>query len=189
MKDRYEKIKRFALELNRYARRKGVALQFSSCSSGVDYCGWGVPYSQPWGINRESYPDGAVYACVGGTCGACLSNEALARMIARPAAIGARRGAGLNLLAQPRPGPLCGIGRGVEGPLPAMPRAIPRRRAVFLRAATAGAAAGLYNRIVAELNEVKCRKAATMLPATWRSSSPRQATPTGRKATPTGKRT
>jgi hypothetical protein len=37
MKDRYEKLKRFALQLNRYARRKGVALQFSSSSWGVDY--------------------------------------------------------------------------------------------------------------------------------------------------------
>jgi hypothetical protein len=82
MKDRYAKIKRFALELNRYARRKGVALQFSSCSWGMDYYGWGSPYGQPWILNRESYPDGPVYSCVCGTTGDCLSNEALIGQIA-----------------------------------------------------------------------------------------------------------
>jgi hypothetical protein len=82
MSDRYAKLKCFALELNRYARRKGVALQFSSSSWGIDYCGWGTTYHEPWILNRESYPDGRVYACVGGTVGGCLSNEALIERIA-----------------------------------------------------------------------------------------------------------
>ncbi len=81
MKDRYEKIQRFALRLNRYARRKGVALQFSSSSWGVDYYGWGLPFAQPWILNRESYPDGPVYSCVGGKAGGCLSNDALIEII------------------------------------------------------------------------------------------------------------
>jgi hypothetical protein len=75
--ERYERVKRFALELNRYARRKGVALQYSSSSWGVDYFNWGLSCPQPWVLNRESYPDGPVYACVGGTTGGCFSNEAL----------------------------------------------------------------------------------------------------------------
>jgi hypothetical protein len=83
MKDRYDKIRRFALELNRYARRRGVALQFSSSSWGVDYYGWGLPWAQPWVLNRESYPDGPVYACAGGTGGVCLSNEALIDLVAK----------------------------------------------------------------------------------------------------------
>ncbi len=50
-------IKRFALELNRYARRKGVTLQYSSQNWGQDW----VDYDdyQPWVMNREDYPDGA----------------------------------------------------------------------------------------------------------------------------------
>jgi len=81
-RDRYERIKRFGLELNRYARQKGVALQYSSSSWGIDYYGWGLPYPQPWILNRERYPDGPVYSCIGGTVGACLSNDALIRIIA-----------------------------------------------------------------------------------------------------------
>jgi len=68
--------------LNRYARHKGVALQYSSSSWGVDYYSWGLSYPQPWILNRESYPDGPVYACVGGTTGGCFSNEALINIIA-----------------------------------------------------------------------------------------------------------
>ena len=83
MKERYERIQRFALPLNRYARRKGVALQFSSSSWGVDYYGWGAVYAPPWILNRESYPDGPVYSCVTGTTGGCLSNDALLGLIAR----------------------------------------------------------------------------------------------------------
>ena len=156
MKDRYEKIKRFALELNRYARRKGVALQFSSCSSGVDYCGWGVPYSQPWALNRESYPDGAVYACTGGTCGACLSNEALTRMIARRQR---------QLVQDVEPGSiyLHNLDLACYADLVATWKArCPRCRAQFpddepySPRGYAAAAAGLYNRIVAELKSVKC---------------------------------
>ena len=82
MTDRYERIKRFALELNRYARRKGVALQFSSSSWGQDYYNWGLPYPEPWILNRESYPDGPVYSCVGGTVGGCFSNDALIERVA-----------------------------------------------------------------------------------------------------------
>jgi hypothetical protein len=80
--ERYERVKRFALELNRYARRKGVALQYSSSSWGVDYFNWGLSCPKPWILNRESYPDGPVYACVGGTTGGCFSNEALIDAIA-----------------------------------------------------------------------------------------------------------
>ena len=83
MKDRYPRILRFALELNRYARRKGVALQYSSSSFGIDHSSWGQPYPEPWLLNRENYPDGPVYSCVGGTAGGCLSNDALIDIIAR----------------------------------------------------------------------------------------------------------
>ena len=83
MKERYPLIKRFALELNRYARRKGVALQYSSVSWGHDYCGPGLGAQPPWVLNRESYPDGKVYACIGGTTGSCLSNEGLTRIVAQ----------------------------------------------------------------------------------------------------------
>ncbi len=79
---RYRLTQKFARELNRYARRKGVALQYSAVSWGVDYYDWGLPYSRPWILNRRSYPDGEVYACFGGTVGSCLSNEALSRKIA-----------------------------------------------------------------------------------------------------------
>jgi hypothetical protein len=82
MAERYAKIRRFALELNRYARRKGVALQYSSSSWGGDYYGWGLFYPQPWLLNRESYPNGRVYSCVGGTVGGCFTNDALVRIVA-----------------------------------------------------------------------------------------------------------
>lgn len=80
--DRYEMIKKFAPELNRYARRKGVSLQYSTVSWGSDYCHYGERYPKPWVLNRESYPDGPVYSCVGGAAGSCLSNEALSKIIA-----------------------------------------------------------------------------------------------------------
>jgi hypothetical protein len=83
MKDRYQNILRFALELNRYARRKGVGLQYASTSFGIDHYGWGLPYPEPWILNRKSYPDGTVYSCIGGTTGSCLSNDALIEQIAR----------------------------------------------------------------------------------------------------------
>jgi hypothetical protein len=81
MKERYEKILRFGRKLNQYARRKGVALQYCSTSFGIDHYGWGLPYPQPWVLNRKTYPDGAVYECVGGTAGGCLSNDALIDLI------------------------------------------------------------------------------------------------------------
>jgi hypothetical protein len=77
MKDRWARILRFAPELNRYARSQGVALQYSSTSFGIDHYGWGLPYPEPWVLNRESHPDGKVYLCVGGTAGGCLANDAL----------------------------------------------------------------------------------------------------------------
>jgi hypothetical protein len=89
MKDRYPLIRKFALELNQYARRKGVALQYSSSNCGIDYIAWGRDCPEPWILNRESYPDGPVYPCVGGTdwkpttAGGCLSNDALIELIAR----------------------------------------------------------------------------------------------------------
>ncbi len=91
MKQRYAMIKRFALELNRYARRKGVALQYDSVSWGRDYCSIGTPMdtalmaSEPWILNREHYPDGKIYKCIGryapGTAGSCLSNDELTQAI------------------------------------------------------------------------------------------------------------
>lgn len=80
--DRYRLTQQFARELNRYARRKGVALQYSAVSWGVDYYDWGMPYPKPWILNRRSYPDGEVYACIGGTVGCCLTNEPLSRKVA-----------------------------------------------------------------------------------------------------------
>jgi len=80
--ERHRLTQKFARKLNRYARSKGVALQYSAVSWGVDYYDWGVPYPRPWILNRHSYPDGEVYACIGGTAGCCLSNEALSRKIA-----------------------------------------------------------------------------------------------------------
>lgn len=81
MKDRYARLLRFAPELNRYARRKGVALQYFTTSFGIDHYSWGLPYPEPWVLNRESYPDGKVYSCVGGEVGGCLSNDALIEII------------------------------------------------------------------------------------------------------------
>ncbi|MCL5096028.1 MAG: glycoside hydrolase family 20 zincin-like fold domain-containing protein [Candidatus Omnitrophica bacterium] len=78
---RYAMVKRFALELNQYARRKGVALQYSSVSWGKDYQDMGVPSPKAWIENREEYPDGKVYACWGGTAGCCLANDALTERI------------------------------------------------------------------------------------------------------------
>ena len=88
---RYEMIKKFALELNRYARAKGVALQYSSTSWGVDHYSWGLQYPQPWILNRRTYPDGEIYECLHGTAagqavqatyGNCFSNDALIKLIA-----------------------------------------------------------------------------------------------------------
>jgi len=155
MKDRYERIKRFALELNRYARRKQVALQFSSSSWGLDYYGWGLPCPQPWILNRESYPDGAVYSCVGGTVGGCLSNDDLIRIIARRQR---------QLVEDVEPGSiyLHHIDAARYSELAALwksrcarcrqrfPDEEPRSARGY-----AGAVAALYNRIVAELKAVK----------------------------------
>jgi len=64
----------FAIELNRYARARGVKLMYGTMAYG--------------GVNRKSYPKGDVYKCVGypvlgerpergRTNGTCRSNEAL----------------------------------------------------------------------------------------------------------------
>jgi hypothetical protein len=155
MKDRYEKIKRFALALNRYARRKGVALQFSSSSWGVDYWGWGASWLEPWILNRESYPDGPVYACVGGTTGGCLSNDALAEIIARRQK---------QLVQDVEPGSiylhnidaatyaeLAGLWK---GRCPRCRQRFPDDRPHSARG-YAAAVAGLYNRLMAELKSVR----------------------------------
>ena len=81
MKDRYPMIKQFAMELNRYARRKGVTLQYSSMCWGEDWVG-GYDVYQPWVLNREGYPDGKVYTCIGYEAGSCLSNDELTQIIA-----------------------------------------------------------------------------------------------------------
>ena len=155
MKDRYEKINRFALELNRYARRKGVALQFSASSWGVDYFGWGASLAQPWILNRESYPDGPVYACVGGTVGGCLSNDALIGIIARRQR---------QLVQDVEPGSiyLHQIDAATYAELTALWKTrCPRCRQRFpddqphSAKGYAAAVAGLYNRIVAELKTVR----------------------------------
>ena len=155
MKDRYEKIKRFALELNRYARRRGVALQFSSSSWGIDYYSWGTGYPQPWILNRESYPDGPVYACVTGTVGGCLSNDALIGIIARRQK---------QLVQDLEPGSiyLHQIDAATYAQLvqlwktrcPRCRQRFPEDEPASARG-YAGAAAGLYNRIVAELKSVR----------------------------------
>jgi hypothetical protein len=90
MRDRYARILQFAPELNRYAHRKGVILQYSTTSSGIDHYDWGLPYPSPWVLNRESYPDGKIYTCTGiyghslapiGTTGVCLTNKDLTDII------------------------------------------------------------------------------------------------------------
>ena len=91
MKERYEKIKSFALQLNRYARRKGVALQVSSRPVGASITTAGESPYQPWIFNRESYPNDPVYSCMGplpwfkagATGGGCLANDALIDRIAK----------------------------------------------------------------------------------------------------------
>lgn len=156
MKDRYEKIKRFALELNRYARRKGVALQFSSSSWGIDYYSWGLGYPQPWILNRQSYPEGPVYACVGGTVGGCLSNDALLDMIARRQK---------QLVQDLEPGSiyLHQIDAATYAELiPLWKTRCARCRQRFpddeplAARGYAAAVAGLYNRLAAELKTVRC---------------------------------
>jgi hypothetical protein len=155
MKERYEQIKRIALQLNRYARRKGVVLQFSSSSWGVDYYNWGLPYPQPWLLNRESYPDGPVYRCVGGTTGGCLSNDALSDIIA---------GRQKQLVQDLEPGSiyLHHIDAATHAELVTLwKNRCPRCRQRFpddqphSARGYAAAVAGLYNRLSAELRSVR----------------------------------
>ncbi|NLF09320.1 MAG: hypothetical protein GX594_15275 [Pirellulaceae bacterium] len=164
--DRYEMIKKFAPELNRYARRKGVSLQYSASSCGIDHYGWGAAYPEPWILNRKSYPDGPVYECAkfpqafyskaGGTVASCMSNDALTQLIAdryKP------------MLRELEPGSIylhhIDVAWYVKECVPfwksrcAKCRELYPDDALHGRRGMAGAVARLYNKLAAELKTVK----------------------------------
>ena len=154
MKDRYEKIKRFALELNRYARRKGVVLQFSSSSCGVDYLGRGG--------STRGFSTGRVIRT--GQCTLAWEGPAGPACRTRP----------WCRLSPDASGNWCKTWNRVRSTCttstwPPMlnwsrlgRRRCPRCRQQFpddepySARGYAGAVAGLYNRIIAELKTVKC---------------------------------
>ncbi|NUQ64936.1 MAG: hypothetical protein HUU20_20935 [Pirellulales bacterium] len=153
--DRYSRIQRFGLELNRYARRKGVALQYSSSSWGLDYYGWGLPYPEPWILNRQHYPDGPVYSCVGGTVGGCLSNDSLiAILVERHKQLVRDLEPGSIYLHQIDAATYSELARLWKTRCPQCRRRFPHDEP-YAPDGYAGAVARLYNAIVAGLKSVK----------------------------------
>src|SRR5579885_2010703 len=77
-------------ELNRYARRRGMLLQYGGYGAAYDIAQRPGEYQGTVFLNREAYPDGKVYQCLafperqGGidprTMGSCRSNEELNRL-------------------------------------------------------------------------------------------------------------
>ncbi|MCL5098688.1 MAG: glycoside hydrolase family 20 zincin-like fold domain-containing protein [Candidatus Omnitrophica bacterium] len=82
--ERFKRLERFALELNRYAAQRGVILQYSMSILGRHYYNWGNAYTEPWLESREYYPDGPRFDCIGKrvqNCASCPSNLAQRKII------------------------------------------------------------------------------------------------------------
>jgi hypothetical protein len=77
-------------ELNRYARERGILVQYGGYGAAYDIAQQPGEYQGTVFLNRESYPDGRVYQCMaypehkGGidprTMGSCRSNDELNRL-------------------------------------------------------------------------------------------------------------
>ena len=83
--ERFSGYAKLMRTLNQQARRRGIKLMFSGYNAG-----YGAQWQDSDGPvfrNQHSYPDGAIYGCLGsemasavaGTMGTCLSNQALKR--------------------------------------------------------------------------------------------------------------
>ena len=196
MKERYEKIKSFALQLNRYARRKGVALQFSSSSWGVDYYSWGVPYS-PWILNRESYPDGPVYSCMGAlpwfepgaTGGGCLANDALTdRIVKRQRQLVQDVEPASIYLHNVDYADYASLAKQWKGRCSRCRERFPDDEPYSPRGYAAAVAALVQPHRRGTQEAYATRQAAMMPQGTWKSSSLRRATLSARKMMPSGRR-
>ena len=135
MNDRYEKIKRFALGVEplRPAQGRGVAVLVCQFGRRLLWLGssiFSTMDSQPGELSgrRRVLLRGRDLRDLPVERGPDADDRPT------PAAIGARRGAGFDLLAQPRPGHAMPIGRGLEAPLPAMPRSDSRTTSRIPRA-------------------------------------------------------
>lgn len=80
--ERFEGYNAMMTELSEYARVRGVRMMIGGYSMGYGMSAHEDSYMGTVFRNRESYPDGAIYDCIGGTekgrsYGTCLSNDAL----------------------------------------------------------------------------------------------------------------
>lgn len=65
--------------LNRYARARGIHLLYGGYGARYALASRGEYAGQAW-KNRESYPNGPTYECMGSDMGTCRANEALNRL-------------------------------------------------------------------------------------------------------------
>ena len=154
--ERYRLTQKFARELNRYARRKGVALQYSAVSWGVDYYDWGLPYPDRGSSTAAAIPTAkSTPVSAARSAAACRTRPSAGRSrndTNRSSAIGNRGRSTCITSTWPSMGSCKAIWkqrcpdcrRQFPDDEPASPRGM------------AAAVARLYNLLIAELKSVRC---------------------------------
>jgi Glycosyl hydrolase family 20, domain 2 len=80
LKQRFDGYGELMRSINQYARARGIHLEFGGYGARYGIVDAGMSYlGEPW-KNRESYPDGSTYQCMGSEMGTCRANEHLNRL-------------------------------------------------------------------------------------------------------------
>ena len=77
LKQRFNGYAELMRSLNQYARARGIHLEFGGYGARYGIVDAGMSYFGEAWKNRESYPDGPTYQCMGSEMGTCRANEHL----------------------------------------------------------------------------------------------------------------